>query len=1039
MANYSTLQMFNIGKQLGKSTWVNTAAWKRINELGICKALRGRRAGCNMQRNIGSRITCRPEVVLTNDLDSVNTNNLTVIHPSTDFGKMSPVNVSLINARSVCNKTTLLSDFIIDHDLDLFCITETWLKNSDFTSNGSLTPPGYMLRQVERESGRGGGVAVVHKENLRIYLDTVKNYESFEYIQLKLVHPSSTFRVVVLYRPPPSSKNGLTFPKFLDEFSQYLEDIMLLGGKLVLTGDFNIHMDKPADPDTLKFTSLLDSFSLSQHVAVPTHNSGHILDIVLTKSHEKPVTNVNVKDYLISDHHCISFNLNIEKEPLPKKEISYRKIKSIDIPKFKADLQSSLLEFSVDSGSISEAVDNFNHLLIKQLDSHAPLKHRILTVRPQQPWYNDEIHAARKEKKKMERKWRDTGLTVHKEIYREQKNKLTHMIENSKKEFYHDKINETKGDQKALFKCVNSLLYRSRSSSLPIHDSKQELCDTMSDFFTNKVKTIRSQLEKVKSSSTSVLPDEPKSSTHLKVFEQYTEEDIKNIISKTPTKSCCLDPIPTSLLKDCLDILLPSITEIINRSLEDSEVPSSFKKAIVTPLLKKSHLDPENLKNYRPISNLPFLSKVLEKCVLHRLHAHTDDHPLQEPMQSAYRQFHSTETALLKVQNDILHAIDNKQCVFLVLLDLSAAFDTVDHGVLLKRLEERFGVTDQALQWIRSYLFERKQSIVIDGTSSKEQIKTCDVPQGSVLGPDLFKDYESPIGELVRSLGLQLHLYADDSQIYLAFSPGENEPSSLETLEQCISLIRSWMAENYLKLNDDKTEFIILGTQQNLSKTTTSQIKIGDCCIEPSNQVKNIGATFDSSMKMDKQVTNTCKAAWYQLHQVGKIRKYLTIDQTKNVIHAFVTSKLDQNNSLLAGIPDNLSSKLQRVQNAAAKIVYRMNKYDHVTCLLEELHWLPIQQRIIFKLLLLTYKSLNGEGPQYLRDLLTWHKPQRSLRSSNLLQLKVPKTRLVTYGDRAYEATAPRLWNSLPLEIRNSKSTVTFKKNLKTHLFMSAF
>ena len=120
------------------------------------------------------------------------------------------------------------------------------------------------------------------------------------------------------------------------------------------------------------------------------------------------------------------------------------------------------------------------------------------------------------------------------------------------------------------------------------------------------------------------------------------------------------------------------------------------------------------------------------------------------------------------------------------------------------------------------------------------------------------------------------------------------------------------------------------------------------------------------------------------------------------------------------------------------QIVYRMNKYDLVTCLLEELHWLPIQQWIIFKLLL-TYKSLNGEGPQYLRDLLIWHKPQRSLRSSNLLQLKVPKTRLVTYRDRAYEATAPRLWNSLPLEIRNSKSTVTFKKKLKTHLFMSAF
>jgi hypothetical protein len=357
----------------------------------------------------------------------------------------------------------------------------------------------------------------------------------------------------------------------------------------------------------------------------------------------------------------------------------------------------------------------------------------------------------------------------------------------------------------------------------------------------------------------------------------------------------------------------------------------------------------------------------------------------------------------------------------------------------LKRLEQRFGITDQALKWLNSYLSNRKQIVFIDGTHSAAHILKCNVPQGSVLGPKPFKDYESPIGQIGRSFGLELHLYADDSQVYMAFRPGVNESVSLDVLEKCIAQVRAWMAANYLKLNDDKTEFIVLGSHNSLSKITTSQITIGNCCIKPSTRVKNIGAVFDSTMKMDVQVTNMCRAAWFQLHLVGKLRSYLSIEQTKNVVHSLVTSKLDQNNVLLAGISETLLNKLQRVQNASAKLVFRAKKHEHVTDYLKQLHWLPVYLRIYFKILLLTYKCLHNEGPQYLHNLLTWHQPQRALRSAGMLQLQVPKTRLVTYGDRSFESVAPRLWNSLPFDIRNSKSTDVFKKKLKTYFFKQHF
>ena len=273
----------------------------------------------------------------------------------------------------------------------------------------------------------------------------------------------------------------------------------------------------------------------------------------------------------------------------------------------------------------------------------------------------------------------------------------------------------------------------------------------------------------------------------------------------------------------------------------------------------------------------------------------------------------------------------------------------------------------------------------------------------------------------------------------LPFKP-EEEAQSFNQFEHCLDDIRNWMAANSLKLNDEKSELLLLGTQRNLSKLTRDSIKIGDSVICKSNTVRNIGAMFDPQLNMKCQVTLTSKSAWHRLYQIGKIRQYLTQDQTKSAIHAYVTSKIDQNNSLLIGTPDILTNKLQKVQNAAAKIIYKSKKFDHCTNLLKELHWLPISHRITFKILLICFKTLNNEGPAYLRNLLHISKPARTLRSSSdSLLLVIPKSKLKTCGDRCFSIIAPRLWNGLPLSIRQSTSTEAFKRLLKTFLFTSAY
>ena len=387
-----------------------------------------------------------------------------------------------------------------------------------------------------------------------------------------------------------------------------------------------------------------------------------------------------------------------------------------------------------------------------------------------------------------------------------------------------------------------------------------------------------------------------------------------------------------------------------------------LKRAFVLPLLKKAVLDYEILKNFRPVSNLSFLSKLVERIVCVQFVDHLKAHHLYEVFQSAYRQLHSTETALLRVQNDLLRAVDTHGGAILVLLDLSAVFDTIDHQRLLHTLESSFGIKGKVLDWFQSYLTGRTQTVQIKKSTSEPHELKYGVPQGSVLGPILFTIYTTPLGQLIRRHSLTFHLYADDTQLYLAFKP--SEPSSIvnniSRLEKCVDDIRAWMKLNLLKLNDDKTELLVITSRPSTSQSLHISIKVGDQDISPSEEPpKNLGVIFDSTCSLKDHVSNVCRSINFNLYSIGKIRKYLDRPTVEKLVNATITSRLDYCNSLMFGIPKELISQLQKRQNHAARVITKWRKYDHITPVLVGLHWLPVKQRIDFKILLLTYKALN--------------------------------------------------------------------------------
>ena len=286
-----------------------------------------------------------------------------------------------------------------------------------------------------------------------------------------------------------------------------------------------------------------------------------------------------------------------------------------------------------------------------------------------------------------------------------------------------------------------------------------------------------------------------------------------------------------------------------------------------------------------------------------------------------------------------------------------------------------------------------------------------------------------------------VHCYADDTQLYLAFQPDDTaaQEPAVASMEACIQDIRNWMTKDSLKINGDKTEVILIGTKAQLKKVKIDNLAVGDSKIVPSTEaIRNLGCWFDNNFTMNAHVTKTCKAGFFYLHNICRIRKFLTQEITEKLIHAFVTSRLDYCNSLLYGLPSNLLAKLQRVQNAAARLIHRAPRFCHTTPLLVDLHWLDIKSRIDFKIILLTFKAIHGQAPAYICELVNL-KPYSSygLRSNNRMLLSTPNFRtLPTLGDRAFAAAAPKLWNTIPLSIRQEQNLEHFKKKLKTYLFL---
>ena len=965
------------------------------------------------------------------------------------------ISCGLINMQSICNKTIKLRNMINEQNFDICMISETWLSSSiaDSSKIKESTPKSHNFFHIPRENQVGGGVGIfISKSYPHVTLKNQHNFVSFEHIDCTISIRNKNLRIITLYRPPRKSKR-----LFLDEFGLLLDSLNELNNVLIC-GDFNFHINDVEDSYVIEFLEILDTHDLFNSVNKPTSLSNNIIDLVISHKNTNIVKNIEVEPQcsISPMHKLIKFDTNIERSNITRKEIIYREKKNFNAVDFITESVSEVenSDFSCGcgdavglSGNDNDIARNnecsncytekYRNVFSSNYNKRCPKIQKNIKIRDSAKWFNSDLLEAKRVRRKMEDKWKRSKTDENWLCYTNARNKYNYMVEKAKKNHYNTLFAQTK-DSKSINRNLDNLLGLKKEKILPENKGDPPiLANNFAIYFEEKIDKICTSLENQNAVNVSYIPRVEQGK--LEEFEEITICDIKRIMSKSKYTNCENDPFPIADVKDAgnIHLLQELYKKMVNMSITNAIFPQTEKLACIKPSYKGKG-DKNDLSSYRPISNLSYLSKIIEIVVNEQIGKHLEKTSAIPENQSAYRENHSTETTICATISDMIEITDNERCGILVMLDLSAAFDTVDHDDLLDDLMS-IGVGGEAHKWFKSYLQKRSVTVIVSNCKSETGNLTRGVPQGSILGPILFNIYTIELSWILKKHNVKFKLYADDTQFYFAVTSAEEAKNKITTI---LNDVRDWMIKKKLKLNENKTECMLFGTANGLKNYENfHEIQIGSSTVKIVNVVKDLGIDIDNTLSMKSQILKTIKICNHHIKNISFIRKYLNQNTLKNLISSHVMSRLDYCNSIYYGLPNYLLKKLQNVQNRAARLVKGTRLIDRITPVLIDLHWLPMKARIEYKICLLVFKALLYQRPVYLKEYLHPFELDTSIivrHASEPHRLQEPRERS-KIAERAFRNCAPRLYNKLPSELKSITDVTLFKKKLKTFIFSECY